>query len=181
LHSPFHFDLILNTYLVYIFFYSTVLTESSTAYFINASVDVIIKTKELWSGEKARDDHLKSKDFLYISKYPTIKFKGKTTEILGPNDVRVTGKLTIRGITKKVHLDVKYHGSWNTSYWVGGKDKGPIARAGFVATTKINRHDFGVNWNSPLEKGGFVVATNPARAIGPLSLPPTQYEVFQEP
>lgn len=120
------------------------------------SVDVVIKTKELWSGEKARDNHLKSKDFFHISKYPTIRFKGKTTQVIGENDFRVTGKLTIRGITKKATLDVRYLGQWNTPFWVKGKDKGPMVRAGFVATTTINRYDFGVKWNSPLEKGGLV-------------------------
>ena len=123
-----------------------------------SSVDVVIKTKELWSGEKARDDHLKSKDFLHITKYPGIKFKGKTTEVLGANDFRVNGKLTIRGVTKKAVLDVKYLGQWQTPFWVKGKDQGPITRAGFVATAKINRYDFGIKWNGAIEKGGVVVS-----------------------
>ncbi len=48
-------------------------------------------------------------------------------------------------------------GQWQTPWWEDGVDKGPKTRAGFVATTRINRHDFGVSWNSPLDKGGIVV------------------------
>jgi polyisoprenoid-binding protein YceI len=54
-------------------------------------------------------------------------------------------------------LDVQYLGQWGTPWWEGGVDKGPKARAGFVAATKINRHDFGVSWNDTMGKGGIVV------------------------
>ena len=54
-------------------------------------------------------------------------------------------------------LDVRYLGQWPTPYWEDGVDKGPKLRAGFVATTSINRHDFGVSWQSALDRGGVVV------------------------
>jgi polyisoprenoid-binding protein YceI len=54
-------------------------------------------------------------------------------------------------------LNVRYLGQWQTPWWEGGVDKGPKTRAGFVATTAINRHDFGVSWNAELEGGGVVV------------------------
>jgi polyisoprenoid-binding protein YceI len=55
-------------------------------------------------------------------------------------------------------LDVQYLGQWETPFWVGDTNYGPVTRAGFVATTVINRHDFAVDWNSMLERGGSVVA-----------------------
>ena len=71
----------------------------------------------------------------------------------------VTGDLTIRGISRQTVLYVSYLGSWETPWWEGGKDKGPRTRARFVAKTQINRHDFGVSWNSAMEKGGIVVGS----------------------
>ncbi len=80
----------------------------------------------------------------------------------GPHGCRVhdyllTGDLTIRGVTRQVQLNVRYLGQWETPWWEDGVDKGPKTRAGFMATTEINRHDFGVSWNAPLDKGGIVV------------------------
>ena len=66
--------------------------------------------------------------------------------------------VTIRGVTKSVTLDVRYLGRWQTPWWEDGVDKGPKTRAGFVATTRINRHDFSVNWNGALDRGGVVVS-----------------------
>jgi polyisoprenoid-binding protein YceI len=56
-----------------------------------------------------------------------------------------------------VPLRVRFLGRWQTPWWVDGVDKGPKTRAGFTATAAINRHDFGVSWNAPLDKGGVVV------------------------
>jgi len=69
----------------------------------------------------------------------------------------VAGDLTIRGVTRPVELQVRHLGRWRTPWWEGGVDKGPRVRAGFVATTRIDRHDFGVSWNSVLDAGGIVV------------------------
>ena len=71
----------------------------------------------------------------------------------------VTGDLTIRGISRQTVLYVSYLGSWETPWWEGDEDKGSRTRAGFVAKTQINRHDFGVSWNSALEKGCIVVGS----------------------
>jgi polyisoprenoid-binding protein YceI len=60
-------------------------------------------------------------------------------------------------VTKLVSLEVHYLGQWETPWWEDGVDKGPKTRAGFVATVRIDRHDFGVSWNSPLARGGIVV------------------------
>lgn len=122
------------------------------------SVEVRIDARGLWSGEPGRDAHLRSADFLDVERYPEILFKGRGVRRQGAYDFIVEGDLTIRGVTRKAKLDVHYLGSWATPWWEDGRDKGPKIRAGFLARTTINRHDFGVSWNSALEKGGFVVS-----------------------
>ena len=122
-----------------------------------SSVKVIIEARGIWSGEAERDDHLRSADFLDADNYPEITFTGKEVKILGGHDYAVIGDLTIRGASHQAVLNVNYLGTWETPWWEDGEDKGPKTRAGFVAKTKINRHDFGVSWNAALEKGGIVV------------------------
>jgi len=122
-----------------------------------SAVSIKIDARNLWSGESARDDHLRSADFLDVEKHPTITFTGDQVEELGPRDYVVRGDLTIRGVTRKIALKVTYLGQWQTPWWENGVDKGPKTRAGFTATTEINRHDFGVSWNSPLPGNGIAV------------------------
>src|SRR5262249_43651512 len=102
----------------------------------SASVEATIDARRLWSGEPDRDAHLKSADFLAVENHPTITFRGKGGELVGPNDGRMRGELTIRGITRPVTLDVRFLGQWQTPWWEDGVDKGPKTRAGFVATTR---------------------------------------------
>lgn len=123
----------------------------------DASVEVTIDAKGIWSGEADRDAHLRSADFLDVENHPKITFKGNRIELMGNHDYTVTGDLTIRGVTRQVSLNVTCLGLWETPWWEGGVDKGPKTRAGFVAHTKINRHDFGVSWNAPMDRGGIVV------------------------
>jgi len=121
------------------------------------SVEVTIEAAEIWTGEPDRDTHLKSADFLDVEKHPKIVFEGNQVELTGATDAVLTGELTIRGVTRTVPLRVHYLGEWQTPWWEDGMDKGPKTRAGFVATTSINRHDFGVSWIGSLNKGGIVV------------------------
>ncbi len=123
----------------------------------DASVEVTIDAKGIWSGDPDRDAHLRHADFFDVEKYPVITFKGNQVELLGDHDYTVTGDLTIRGVTRQVTLHVTLLGQWETPWWEGGVDKGPKTRAGFVAETRINRQDFGVSWSAPLDKGGLVV------------------------
>ena len=123
-----------------------------------ASVEAIIDARRLWSGEPDRDAHLMSADFLDVANHPTITFRGKGVELVGPNDGRIRGELMIRGITRPVTLEVRFLGQWQTLWWEDGVDKGPKTRAGFVAMTRINRKDFGVSWNGALDRGGLVVS-----------------------
>lgn len=96
-----------------------------------------------------RDKHLKSADFFDVEKYPTLTFK--STKLTATSDTKATmeGMLTIHGVEKPVTLDVDIHGV--------GKDPWGNTRAGFTATTQINRKDFGLNWNKTVETGGVLV------------------------
>jgi polyisoprenoid-binding protein YceI len=123
----------------------------------SGSMRVAIETNQLWTGEPDRDAHLKSADFLDVAHHPQILFQSSSVAQDGANHYKVRGNVTIRGVTRPITLDVNYLGQWDTPYWEGGVDKGPITRAGFHATTCINRHDFGVSWNSTLDRGGIVV------------------------
>ena len=123
----------------------------------DSSVEVTIDAGGIWTGEDARDDHLRSANFLDVENHPEITFKGNQVDQPGAHDYTFTGDLTIRGVTRQATLNVTYLGSWETPWWEDDQDKGPRTRAGFVAKAVINRHDFGVSWNSTLEKGGIVV------------------------
>jgi len=122
-----------------------------------SSVEVSIDAGGLWSGDPDRDGHLKAADFMDVESHPAITFKGDEVDVLSKNEFGVTGDLTIRGVTQKVTLDVNYLGQWGTPFWVDGEDQGPKTRAGFVATTSIDRNDFGMTWNGEMENGGVVV------------------------
>jgi polyisoprenoid-binding protein YceI len=126
-----------------------------------SSVQATIDATGIWTGQPQRDVHLRSADFLDVENFPQITFKGDQVEVSGDHDYVVTGELTIRGVTRSVSLAVSYLGQWTTPWWEeeGGQwvDKGPRLRAGFVATTEINRHDFGVSWNDTMDRAGVVV------------------------
>ena len=126
-----------------------------------SSVEVTIDPTTIWTGEPQRDAHLRSRDFLDVDEFPQITFKGGQVKVIGDHDYVVVGDLTIRGVTRSVSLRVSYLGQWQTPWWEekDGQwiDRGPRLRAGFVATTEINRHDFGVSWNDTMDKGGLVV------------------------
>jgi polyisoprenoid-binding protein YceI len=114
-----------------------------------SSVEVQIEAASINTKEAQRDGHLKSPDFLDVANHPYLTFKSKHIEKVGDHRGRVTGDLTIRGISKEVVLDVEY----------AGQVKSPWGHtsAGFSATTKINRSDWGLNWNQALEAGGWLV------------------------
>ncbi|MCH8127794.1 YceI family protein [candidate division KSB1 bacterium] len=125
-----------------------------------SSVEITIDASKIWTGDENRDGHLRSADFLDCENHPEITFKSNKVEQTGDNDYSVMGDLTLRGVTREVQMEVHYLGQWQTSFWVDGVDKGPKARAGFEATIKINRHDFGVSWNDTMDKGGLVVGND---------------------
>jgi len=122
-----------------------------------SSVEAVINAAGIWSGETNRDAHLRSADFLDVEKYPTITYSGNNIVCVGGHDYIVSGILTLHGVSREVLLNVQYLGQWQTPWWEEGVDTGPKTRAGFMATTSINRHDFGVSWNGTLDRGGIVV------------------------
>jgi polyisoprenoid-binding protein YceI len=118
------------------------------------SLEATIAAPGLWTGEPQRDDHLRSGDFLDVANYPTITFRSTQAERVGAADHAVTGELTIRGVTRPVSLDLRYLGRWRTPY-----NEARVTRVGFTGRARINRHDFGVSWNSAMENGGLVVGS----------------------
>jgi polyisoprenoid-binding protein YceI len=115
----------------------------------DARAEVSIAAATLWSGEPERDAHLRSEDFLHVERHPAIHFRSTRVEPVARNEYRVTGDLTIRGVLRPVTLDVRYLGQCRSPF--------DDTRIGFTATTRINRHDFGVSWNADLQDGGVVV------------------------
>lgn len=113
---------------------------------LEASIDVTSINTRI----AKRDDHLKSPDFFDIAKYPTMTFKSKKVEAAGEGKFKVTGDLTMHGVTKEVVLDV-------TGSTKSIKDPMGKMRLGGSATTKINRKDFGLAYNKALETGGVLV------------------------
>jgi polyisoprenoid-binding protein YceI len=128
-------------------------------------VEVVIDARRLWTGDPDRDAHLKNPDFLDVERFPEITFRADQVRLRGPSEAAVIGDLTIHGVTRPIGLQVQYLGQWRTPWWEDGVDKGPKTRAGFLATTQFNRHDFGVSWNSALDQGGAVVGDEVAVTI----------------
>lgn len=122
-----------------------------------AAVEATIDAAGIWTGDDARDAHLRDADFLNVAAYPDIVFRSSGVRCTGETDFQVTGDLVLHGVTRPVVLATRCLGRWPCPYWEGDRDLGPTLRIGFVATTTINRHDFGVSWNAPLDRGGRVV------------------------
>ncbi len=118
--------------------------EAEDDTFKNAKVNATIQTDSIDTNNADRDAHLKGEDFFNAAKNPTITFSSDSL-----ND-DITGNLTISGITKPVKLDVDF-GGINVDPWGNTK-------AGFSFEGKINRKDFGLNWNAALETGGVLVS-----------------------
>jgi polyisoprenoid-binding protein YceI len=117
-----------------------------------------IDARAVWTGEPARDEHLRSADFFDVEHYPTITFSGHFVEQTGSDTFKAEVELTIRGVTRTVAFDVHYLGAWATPFWDGDENKGELRRIGFEATTRINRHDFNVSWQDQIPGGGVVVS-----------------------
>jgi polyisoprenoid-binding protein YceI len=110
----------------------------------------------LWSGEPTRDAHLRSADFFDVENHPWIEFTGRFTKRTGASHFKAEADLTIRGVTLQVPLDVAWLGEWRTPFWEGDENRGEMRRIGFEATTRVNRHDFGVSWQDEIAGGGVV-------------------------
>ena len=116
----------------------------------NSWVEAEVDVASINTRDPNRDGHLRSPDFFDTEKYPTITFKSTKVESVGDNEYRVTGNLTMHGVTKEVTFAAEYSGQL--------KDPYGLQRAGLSAKTTINRKDFDLNWNAVLETGGVAVS-----------------------
>jgi polyisoprenoid-binding protein YceI len=113
-------------------------------------IEAVIDASKISTLDEQRDAHLKGADFLHVEQHPTITFKSKKIMPKGEGEWKVTGDLTIHGVTKEVVLNVD-------GPTPEGKDPFGNTRIGASASTKIKRSDFGLTWNAALETGGLLV------------------------
>ena len=124
--------------------------EGSPADPASAKISATIEVASVNTREPKRDDHLRSADFFDAAKFPQMTFTSTTVEKVSATKAKVTGNLTLRGVTKPVVLDVEYTAPVKSPW---GKTV-----VGATATGKINRQDFGVSFSKTLETGGLLVA-----------------------
>ena len=116
---------------------------------LGSTVSAEIDLASITTGNDQRDDHIRSADFFEVENYPTMTFRSTGIRVDGDNYV-LDGELTLKDVTKSVPLTLELNGFGPDPY--GG------TRAGFTATGEINRKDFNVNFNAPMQNGGVVVS-----------------------
>ncbi|HLT93114.1 MAG TPA: YceI family protein [Membranihabitans sp.] len=129
-------------------FDATVLSSGDD--FSSAEVSVNIDASSVYTNNDDRDNHLRSDDFFGAEAHPQLTFKSTDLIKLDEDNYQLKGLLQIKGIEKEVTLDVDYGGMMTDPY--GNK------KVGFTVTGKINRKDWGLNWNAALEAGGVLVS-----------------------
>lgn len=117
--------------------------------FTDAAVNFTIDVNSIDTDNEMRDKHLKADDFFNAEQFPAATFKSTSFKKVSGNKYKLTGNLTIRNVTKPVTFDVTYGGT--------AKDGYGNTKAGFKATTVINRFDYGLKWNALTEAGGATV------------------------
>jgi polyisoprenoid-binding protein YceI len=110
-----------------------------------SSVETSMPLSGMTTGNKKRDTHLFSADFFDVDRFPSITFRSTKVEKTGSNRARVTGELTIHGVTRTVAIDAEYFGPVKSPTDIGGETV-----IGFSASLTINREEFGIMWNVPL-------------------------------
>lgn len=118
--------------------------------FSSAEINLSAEMASLTTNNEQRDNHLRTSDFFEVEKYPELKFRSTKTEKIDNDNFTLHGELTLKGITRPVKLNVEYNGVTKDPW--GGE------RAGFVVTGKINRSEWGVNFNGVLETGGVMLS-----------------------
>jgi polyisoprenoid-binding protein YceI len=114
-----------------------------------SSIDFTIQATSIDTNEPDRDKHLRSEDFFAVDKFSSIAFKSKRIIKRGADTYDVVGDFTMHGVTKEITLPVTYLGT--------GKDPWGKEKIGFESESALNRKDFGLQWNAPLEAGGFLI------------------------
>lgn len=117
--------------------------------FTKSTVSVNIEASSITTNNDDRDTHLKSPDFFEVEKYPAITFVSTSFKKVDDDEYKLVGDLTIKETTKEITLDAEFGGFMKDPY---GNEK-----AGFSVEGKLNRKDFGLNWNAALEAGGVMV------------------------
>ncbi|AIQ21300.1 hypothetical protein H70357_34890 [Paenibacillus sp. FSL H7-0357] len=112
---------------------------------IQASIDA----NSLTTRQRQRDEHLRSDEFFHAAKYPTITFQSTSCVLAGERQYELTGNLTLHGVTKPITFQTVFEGL--------NKDPRGRERAGFHSIASIERNEFGLSFNSPLETGGIIV------------------------
>jgi polyisoprenoid-binding protein YceI len=115
-----------------------------------SSIEATVDPASIDTRDAQRDAHLKSADFFDVEKFPTLSFKSTAVSRVGEDELEVEGELTIHGVTRNVKFAVE-------GPTAPGKDPWGNTRIGISATTKINRKDYGLTWNTALETGGILV------------------------
>lgn len=115
-----------------------------------AKIIAEIKTASINTNSEQRDQHLKSEDFFAAESHPSITFVSTNIDKVDEEEYKLTGDLTIKGITKPITLNVEFGGT--------SKDPWGNEKAGYTVTGKINRNEFGLTWNAALETGGVMVS-----------------------
>ena len=115
----------------------------------NSSVEFTVQAESIDTDNPDRDKHLRSQDFFWVEEYPTLAFTSTAVEAVDEDTFKVTGNLTIRGVTRPVELMVDYLGEV--------KDPWGNVKAGFSTSTVLDRKVYGLEWNKALEAGGFLL------------------------
>ena len=126
-----------------------VTAETPTGEFADAAITATIDVKSINTNNPQRDEHLRTADFFLAEEYPNITFKSSKIEKTDDETFQVTGDLTIKNTTKPVKVIAEYSGI-TTDPWGNTK-------AGFSLSGKLNRKDFGINYNATLESGGVLL------------------------
>lgn len=113
----------------------------------NMTVNVAVDATTVDTNDENRDAHLRGADFFDVENYPSIDFEAKGVNV---NNNSITGELTIKGVTKEVTFAMEYNGQ--------GVDPWGNVKHGFEITGSINRNDYGLSWNAPLNSGGLLVS-----------------------
>ncbi|MGD1011512.1 MAG: YceI family protein [Acidimicrobiales bacterium] len=116
----------------------------------DSSVEVTIQAASISTNDETRDNHVRTSDFLAVEEFPTLSFQSTKVDLSSDGDWKLTGDLTVRGVTRQIILEVEFEGVI--------QDPWGNQRVGFTASSEIDRNDFGVSFNAVLETGGFVVA-----------------------
>jgi polyisoprenoid-binding protein YceI len=117
----------------------------------NSWVEAVVDVASIDTRDERRDGHLRSPDFFDVEQFPKITFKSAKVTRVGDQDYKITGDMTMHGVTESITFDAEYAGQVQ-------KDAFGLQRAGLTAKTTINRKDFGLNWNVALEAGGVMVS-----------------------